>query len=256
MSESVIMCEGFHDRAFWKGWLTYLGCTDLGAATAGKTRPAQILDPFGVEVKGGQFAYHSTRGAFLRVVPCHGRSKVLHEARVRLLLRNTKALMRLVLNIDADLNADGSATAATGLRHQDVEQFIRTQVDPSAAVNADGEVEIDGGATKVALVRWETADPHALTLPAQQTLERLVSAALIAAYPTRAKPIQDWLASRPAPPPPDPKEHSRSHMAGWYAEHGCESFFSNLWSDPKIVGEMESRLRLSGAWRIAEALAS
>jgi hypothetical protein len=24
MSESVILCEGFHDRAFWDGWLTSL----------------------------------------------------------------------------------------------------------------------------------------------------------------------------------------------------------------------------------------
>lgn len=28
MSESVIYCEGYHDRAFWMGWLGHLGCVD------------------------------------------------------------------------------------------------------------------------------------------------------------------------------------------------------------------------------------
>ncbi len=93
-------------------------------------------------------------------------------------------------------------------------------------------------------------------MPTQQTLERLVSAALLAAYPARAKPLQDWLDSRPLPPATDPKEHAWSHMAGWYAQYGCEAFYSNLWNDPQIVSQLESRLRLSGAWQIVEAIAS
>src|SRR5436309_2878174 len=83
---------------------------------------------------------------------------------------------------------------------------------------------IDSGATKVALVRWEASDPDGPGLPQQQTLERLVCAALIAAYPTRAKSVQDWLDSRPQPPGTHPKEHAWSHMAGWYADQGCEAF--------------------------------
>ena len=30
MTESWILCEGYHDRGFWAGWLTYLGCSDVG----------------------------------------------------------------------------------------------------------------------------------------------------------------------------------------------------------------------------------
>ena len=26
-------------------------------------------------------------------------------------------------------------------------------------------------------------------------------------------------------------------MAGWYAEHGCEGFYSNLWKDTRVVPE-------------------
>jgi hypothetical protein len=44
-------------------------------------------------------------------------------------------------------------------------------------------------------------------------------------------------------------------MAGWYAEHGCEDFYANLWRDAAVVPELESRLRSSGAWQIAETVA-
>ncbi len=256
MSESVILCEGYHDRAFWAGWLLHLGCVDPGQPKAGHMARSIVRDPWNDPVIGGQFGYHSKSGRFLRVQPCGGKSGIRPAAQRRLGQRVLKGLTRLVLNIDADTHADGTTTGATGLRRQDVVHFIRTTFDPSAVVNVDGEIEIDGGVTKVALVRWEASDPHSPSLPTQQTLERLVSAALIAAYPARAQVVQVWLAARPAPPPSDPKEHAWSHMAGWYAEHGCEDFYANLWRDAVVVSELETRLRSSGAWQIAEGLAS
>ena len=30
MSESVVLCEGYHDRAFWAALLEHLGCADPG----------------------------------------------------------------------------------------------------------------------------------------------------------------------------------------------------------------------------------
>jgi hypothetical protein len=44
-------------------------------------------------------------------------------------------------------------------------------------------------------------------------------------------------------------------MAGWYADHGCDDFYANLWRDVRIAQELQTRLQRSGAWRIAEALA-
>jgi hypothetical protein len=208
MSESVILCEGFHDRAFWDGWLTFLRCNSDGFKPGTPGYPA--LDPWGDQVRGGEFAYHSTTGSFIRVRPCNGKSRVLQEARVRLLLRRGKPLLRLVINVDADISAAAPTPGLTGLRRQDVLQHVQ-QLDPGASLNADGNIEVDGGATIVALIRWETNDPPAPGLPNQQTLERLVSAALAAAYPPRAKTVQDWLVARPSPPrplPPDPKEYA------------------------------------------------
>jgi hypothetical protein len=255
MSESVVLCEGYYDRAFWAGWLLHLGCVDPGKPTPGHIRRGTIKDPWNDPVVGGHFAFHSQTGKFLRIQPCQGRANILPATDRRLAQRASRPVARLVLNIDADTHTDGTATAP-GLRQQDVLQFIHANFDPAASVNAAGEIEIDGGVTKIALVRWEVSDPHSLSLPSQQTLERLVSAALIAAYPVRAKAVQDWLAARPNPPLADPKEHAWSHMAGWYAEHGCEAFYSNLWNDPNIAKELESRLVPSGAWRTAVTLAS
>ncbi|MDT7815668.1 MAG: hypothetical protein QOJ42_5584 [Acidobacteriaceae bacterium] len=44
MSESVILCEGYHDRAFWDGWLRYLGCSDPGVPPPGRNRGRSILE--------------------------------------------------------------------------------------------------------------------------------------------------------------------------------------------------------------------
>jgi hypothetical protein len=163
-------------------------------------------------------------------------------------------LTRLVINVDPDTSAASAVPGPSGLRQHDVLQQVH-QIDPAALLNADGEIELDGGTTKVTLVRWEVADPPGPGLPDQQTLERLVSAALAMAYPARATSVQAWLDSRPTPPGADPKEHAWSYMAGWYAEHGCEFFYANLWNDSRVVAELETRLQSSGAWQIAGALA-
>ena len=253
MSESIILCEGVHDRAFWDGWLTFLRCDGGGYKPGTPGFPAS--DPWGDKVRGGQFAYRSKSSSFIRVRPCNGKHNVLREARIRLTQRTTKPLVRLVINVDVDTSAAGVTPGSTGLRQQDVLHQVQ-QIDSGASLNAEGNIVVDGGATIVALLRWETKEPPARGLPDQQTLERIVCAALTAAYPHQAKAVQDWLDARPNPPPADPKEHAWSYMAGWYAEHGCEDFYANLWRDANIVRELESRLRSSGAWQIAETVAS
>ncbi len=254
MTASVVLCEGYHDRAFWKGWLQYLGCTDPGAPSAGKTTRSQVLDPWGGTVTGGKYAFHTPTVNFLLVVPCRGRSNILPAARVHLSQRATQPIVRLVINVDVDQPASPSAPGIGGLNRQDVEHWTR-QLDPAASLNNDGEIEIDGGTSKIALIRWEVDDPSSPGIPVSQSLERLVCAAIVSAYPARAQPLQAWLDSRPQPPQPSSKEFAWSFMAGWYAEHGCDDFYANLWRDPAVAAELELRLRASGAWQIAERLA-
>ncbi|MCK4340864.1 MAG: hypothetical protein KAY37_03980 [Phycisphaerae bacterium] len=245
MSEAVILCEGFYDRAFWAGWLEYSGCP--------KPEPGNIHDTLKRPVKGGQFGYYTPNGQFIRIVPCHGKDNVLPVLRRRIEDRQQAPLLsQLVVNVDPDTRVADS-DGRTGLRTEDVERDVK-QLVPNAARNDDGDIVIDDGATMVSLVRWETGDSETEGIPAQQCLERLVCAALVAAYPERGQPIQNWLEGRPRAPDLTPKEFAWSHMAGWYAQRGCNDFYRALWSDPKVVSELESRLKASGAGRIAEAL--
>jgi hypothetical protein len=189
----------------------------------------------------------------VRIVSCGGKTKVLPEAGRRLKDRARKELGRLVLTVDPDTTV-AAPGFATGLRLQDIVQSVR-RYDPAAVVAPDGEIHIDGGATKIQLVRWEAADASHPGLPDQQTLERLACSSIVAAYPARGAAVGDWLAGRPHPPPADPKDHSWSYMAGWYAQQCCEFFFTALWNDARVAHELETRLRASGAWPIAEVLA-
>lgn len=55
--ETVILCEGYHDRAFWSGWLLHLGCTDPGLPKPGRTGRQEVVDAGGRTVKGGDFMF-------------------------------------------------------------------------------------------------------------------------------------------------------------------------------------------------------
>ena len=245
MSESVILCEGFYDRAFWAGWLIHLACP---APKAG----ARVLDPSGKLVERGHYGFYTVNGHFVRVVPCHGKDKILPEARHRLRERWVDPFSRLVMCVDPDVIADG-AEAKTGLRTNDVLRIIRELV-PDAETTADGDIELDEPATKVSLVRWEAGDNAIPGIPARQCLERLVCAAMVAAYPDRGAAVQDWLDRRPDAPDSIPKEFAWSHMAGWYADRGCDNFFHAVWEDERIVVHLIKYLKASGAWRIGEVL--
>jgi hypothetical protein len=247
MSESVVLCEGYLDRAFWAGWLLSLGCTVPG-------KPGEIYDSAGRPVSKGQYLFHSQSRRHIRVVPCGGKPEVRKAARLRIERRMMEPrLRRLVVNVDVDTLADPQQ-AATGLRLDDVLSLVQ-EFDPEAKATQEGDVVLDGWQTLISLVRWEAADQVADGVPNQQTLERLVCAALVAVYPDRRPAVQRWLDSRPEAPMPGPKEYGWSYMAGWYAEHGCEDFYRNLWRDDPVVAELRSRLTQCGAWRVAEALA-
>lgn len=263
MSESVVLCEGYHDRAFWAGWLRSLRCTDLAQQSQSRSDARiRVGDPWDVPVTAGQYGYHSRSEKFIRLVPCGGdRRKILREATERLNEEHQRfregaaqpRLMRLVLAIDSDLYADGGI-GKTGFRHQDLLAWLKNlgfayeEREPGVLVLFDGR-------TSLSLVRWEAGDAPRPGLPNQQTLERLVSAAVTAAYPQRAPAVQQWVDSRPDGPPPGPKEFAWSYMAGWYAEFGCQAFYEEVWRDERIAEELTARLTACGAWRVAEALA-
>lgn len=248
MSESIVLCEGFYDRAFWAGWLLHLGCRQApvqGEVFAGTSSRAGK----------GHFGYFSKSNQFLKVIPCHGRRHILRQARLLLGKRDFEPrLRRLVLSVDPDVDA-AEDSAATGLRVQNVLALAR-QYDESAVPTEGDDVLLNDGNTAVSLVRWEVPNGAGAGVPTVQTLERLVCSAIVTVYPERGPAVATWLDSRPGDPPDaGPKEFAWSHMAGWYAKHGCSDFFQAVWRDEAVRDQLRSRLRESGAWRVAEALA-
>ena len=237
MSESVILCEGYYDRAFWAGWLEHLGCRDRGPTP----KPT-----------GGHYWFDTRAGNRIEVVPCKGKSNVLPAARLRISQRQVSPFARLVVCLDADTDVVQGG-AETGLRNTDLLRVIRGYV-PKAKLSADADIELADDTGVVSLVRWETGDAEVTGLPGRHCLERLVCAALVATYPDRGRAVADWLAVRPKPPASDPKEFAWSHMAGWYAKLGCDAFYRGLWADSDVVVELETRLKACNAWRVAEAL--
>ena len=175
-------------------------------------------------------------------------------ARLYLGGRKTKPLRMLVLCYDSDAPAADSSPEAA--RAAAVWNLAR-EFDPNAARVNDRRFRIDGGNTEISLACWRCVDPAGTSgLPEQQTLERLVCASIVGAHGGRASPVETWLASRPAAPAPMAKSFAWSYMAGWYEDHGCEDFYRQVWREPQVRAELESRLRATGVWEIAEAVAA
>ena len=173
-------------------------------------------------------------------------------ADIRLKQHKSRPLTHLVINRDADTDVQAAAPSAASV--QAVQELV-SQFDPNANQTSKVDWQLEGEAITVSLVSWAAKDPQADGLPEKQTLERLVSAAVLAAYPERGPAVQKWLDVRPEAPGAGPKEFAWSYMAGWYAEGGCEYFYRRVWTDPRIAAELEARLMGIDAWRVAEVLA-
>ncbi len=240
-SETYIICEGFHDRAFWAGWLQWLAYVDPGTTPVGGRK--DVFDPWKVKVTRGQFGLISPSGIFTRIVPVDGEANISKAARIRLEQHGSKTLANLILCADAP----------DAMSPESIHQLL-CGFDNEACRHNDSHFSLHKDAVQVYAVNWHVPDATHDHLPDQQTLERLVCASILAAYPERGLPVRAWLDSRPSAPPTDVKAFAWSHMAGWYSDRGCESFYRAVWDDPKIAEEMVNRLRATGAYDIVANL--
>jgi hypothetical protein len=251
-SQAVVLCEGYHDRAFWTGLLLHLDWADPQRGTSDPV--VKVYDPDHKRVAGGEFGFYHQRGAsFVRLVPCGGDLAAERAKAEKFYLPGGSDLhvRRLVFCVDADVGA-GSNTSAPGL--DDLRPWLASS-GLGATPTTDGDLVIAETNTTISMVVWSAPDPPLAGVPAKQTLERLVCASLAAVNGAQADAVQAWLDSRPSAPEVTPKEHAWSYMAGWHAEHGCDYFYRGLWDAPAVVAELRSRLEAIHAWRIAEALA-
>ncbi len=237
---SVILCEGYQDRAFWYGLLEYLKCK------FGTNTPI----PENYAKGSGEYSGITSSGNFVSILPVGSGTRILPVLKSKLEKLPIRSVDLIVINIDSDYEA---GSAVTGLQISDLLKYVQ-KIDTSVIVS-DANILANNGKTQISLARWEVAGETPPGVPTKQTLERVVCMAIQSAYPERAEDIKNWLESRRNPPESSPKAFSWSYMAGWFPEAGCDHFFRALWSDPKIATELERVLRENGAWRIAELLA-
>ncbi len=252
--ESIIFCEGYHDRAFWAGWLLHLQCSDPGIAP-GKSERVKVKDPFGEAVTGGQFAYYTPNQHFVRIVHCSGCTEIPRLVRHRLRHHPIECAQSVIINFDEDRDIVTGKLRDQAFRVESFKSLVQS-IDPNAIFQSETACRVLQPAVQLLALPWTTPDPHAENLPPLQSLERLVTAAIAECYPQRAAAVAQWLSSRPEIDSKDAidKAFAWSHMAGWYADHGCEDFYRHLWDDEQIVAALKKRLQQTGAWDIVENL--
>jgi len=185
----------------------------------------------------------------------NGKNNIIPRARSRLKDHGTKALHHLVLCVDLDTRADGSAApGGTTIGMSSVGQLAK-KFDSNCS-QAGQTIEMWDRSVQMHLVQWSCDNGQLIEgVPDTHTLERLLSASIAAVHPQRAQAVKQWLESRPSRPEVCAKEFAFSYLAGWYAQcGGYEGFCERVWADADIRAELQVRLRSAGAWSIAEIL--
>lgn len=239
--QHIVLCEGFEDRDFWAGWLRHLGCTD--PTDRGRKK---VTDAWGRTVAGGKFLFRTPGGSNVIVDHFRGRANARRAAKVYL-QGGANRPDRLVINLDSDAeNGSGDGGALEAIR-----QIVR-HCDGAAASGSAGPFQLDD--VQVFPVIWECADPETPGVPGKQTLERLVTAAIQAAYPDRGPVVADYLAAEPRVEVTPAKSYSYSYYAKWYGDHGVGDFFKAIWLDEAVARQLRERLEKTGSWEAVVSL--
>lgn len=213
---AVLLCEGYHDRAFWAGVLRERGWSDARDAS-GKAH-----DPLGKLVRDGRYAFRKNEH-FVVVVPCLGAPNIAPAARQQFLAAKLDTgragcIDQVVACFDGDAGELGSVQS---IRDRWKEAFGATP--PSTPSWTQDGLRVD-------VLFLHSSDPRYST-----SLDGLVASAFAEAQPERDHAIRSWLSDRPDPPAKPSKETMWSIMAGWFAEQGCDSFLQHgLWSDAAV----------------------
>jgi hypothetical protein len=252
--ESIVFCEGYHDRDFWAGWLERLGWVGPGLSATTGAR-VELRDPWKKTVTR-TFGFARDR-RFVRVLQCGGTQNVLRDALRELGKRPRDELHHVIVNLDSDATDGGEGPAEARLgelpeRLKEIDHGTDPEAGPSPGSYKLGGVLVSG-------VVWRADDPETPGVPTKQTLERLVASSLAAAYPERAAGVDAWLKASPHAAADGKgatlgKAYTWSYMAKWYPELGRDGFYRQVWRNEAVAAQLESRLRAIGAWSIAEAL--
>ncbi len=250
MRNVYVYVEGFYDRTFSAGWLLSREWRDPGLNRDG-TR-SRVTNPVtGMPVNLGRFLFEAPkRNSYAEIVPMQGDRKLLDalEGALRRHLEETP-ICDIVVVLDLD---DEDLEKGMKKRRDSLETLLRK-------IDSDFDEEDDHwilfSKLRVDLLLWYDRSPDKPAIPKKHCLERIIVAAISTVYPERVQAVYDWLASRPSPPPnQSPKEYTWSHMAGWFADRGCEGFLRAIWGDKNVARELNRLLSANGAQSLIERL--
>lgn len=207
--EIIVLCEGYQDRAFIAGLAEQMGwpwprrnaasqvdARDLdGRLVRGsgkfyflqetaEFRRGLLLQPCAAEMTGGQVA-QQVEGALL--------------SHLRDIASGTMVARRRCMFwcVDADTRAGEPVEARAKSERSRLLNLIQRE-GIYASLAPDGRIWLDGTTACALPLVWHTDDRSGMKgVPDKQTLERLVCAAMAAAYQDRAAHVQDWLDNRP-----------------------------------------------------------
>jgi len=204
-----VLVEGFDDRDFMKGLLPAFGWKDLGTAGGGRYRAARNREP-----DIGVFFFskgEAKETRFARLHQVQGKPNLSKREQVLLVARSE----RLVVLADSDT----TGAIKPPQQHQTA-------------------------ATLVHRIFLGTPRPSSPSLPEQQTLERIIVAALDSIDPTRAAQVAAWLAARENVSTRDDlsKAFAWTHLAGWHNHLGLAQFMTTMGADPNVHAELKRSL--------------
>ena len=246
----VILCEGYQDRAFWKGLLVYRGC--------GESRK----DPGGRRVVGGRFGYRTPAGGYVEVIPANSRQKLLVLLREEVEdAEQPPVLGSVIFSFDPDVT---DAAAADGVADSQADNFAglfgAERLTPRPGRPEErAAVRLPATGETLFVAPWRCDPPNGGDrdgVPSKQTLERLACAAVAEVHPDRAAAVKAWLNDDRVTPPERHlhKAAAQSFMAGWQPDRGSEGFFEAVWEDADVRAVLVRLLTAAGTWAAVDRL--
>jgi hypothetical protein len=193
---SVILCEGYHDRAFWAGLLEHQGWIDPGKPEDEESERKPVKDPWKRPVTRGKFLFewHDEGGkAYVIVDPTRGESHM--RKRLFDYFEDTDhPVQRILVNLDGDVFA-----RRAGDWRENLERCVEGMVKAAGGVSgarrgADGwTASVHGCPITVVPIACHAGDDPSPGGPVEPNLESLVCTAITTVHPSRGREIADWL---------------------------------------------------------------
>jgi hypothetical protein len=171
---SIVLCEGYYDRAFWAGLLEHKEWK-----SAVKDPKDKKKDPYGRPIIGGQFGYYKG-DYFVVIVPCKGKDAIAQTfndfaKRTHKDLESPQICneFQIVINVDEDRTE----------QEDNVTWNDDKVLSQQSKVVAELPTKQWSHLCELKVIRWATEHSGSVGIPQKQTLERLVCTAICSAYP-------------------------------------------------------------------------